>query len=272
VRLETLKQVGREAKGNSASVTLVAASVFAAFAAITDIPTWVTIIAAAAAVLSGSQVLWAQLVVPLRIRSAENSSQLIIGRNERHGTGPPVTRGTAFQIAPNRWLTAHHVIHDSVEVVLKLGNDTIPATVLYANQRDDVAVLSAAPSWQWTASITDESPNSGDRIRVVGWTDSGPLGESSIRLAFDYVVQGPAENNRIALSGPDHPQVGFSGAPAIDIRSGRVVGFLTEFRRQKTTQWLPEPVGLAIITLVSSVPGELRNSRASARASSSGPR
>ena len=188
------------------------------------------------------------------IRSAENATQLVVGR--RDGVQP--TRGTAFQIATNWWLTAQHVVGDTTEIHLKVGRDVRPARIVYEDKDRDVAVLSSDVEWQWRAKTTEDVPDSGDRIKLVGW--AGLRIQSAIRLTFDYVVQGPAENNLIALTGLDHPQLGFSGAPTIDMRSGRVVGFLVHTGKSgRNDESLPEPVSLAFIVSLSDIPAEFRS-------------
>jgi hypothetical protein len=254
--MSRLKQLGREAKDNSASIILVAASVLSAVAAVSGITSWVAVIAAVAALLSGSQVLWSQLFVPLRIRSAEHATQLVVSQR----AGGQLTRGTAFQIATNRWLTAQHVVRDSTEIRLKVGREIAPARIVYEDEDRDVAILSSDVEWQWSSKTTDDLPDSGDRVQLVGW--AVPPRQSAIRLIFDFRVQGPAENNLIALTGPNHPQLGFSGAPAIDMRSGRVVGFLSQYIGGKSLnndEFLPEPVPLAFIVSLSDIPAEFRS-------------
>src|SRR5882757_1334122 len=72
---ERLRQVGREIKAAAAVVILVAAGVVSAVASLAGLTTSVSVAATVAAVLSGYQVIWGQLIPPLRAKSAENSVQ-----------------------------------------------------------------------------------------------------------------------------------------------------------------------------------------------------
>jgi S1-C subfamily serine protease len=223
---------------------------------VAGLPRWVPIVAAVAAVLSGSLVLRNELVVPMRIRSAENATNLLVSRDSQQRW----VRGTAFQIAAHRWVTARHMIDRREEIVLKMKGEEVSAQVLYQNSDTDLAVLSVNSEWTWQARITRSVPDFGNRIKVIGWTRVGE--GPSLRIALDYLVQGQGEDNRIALTGPD-PQLGFSGRPVIDMRSGRVVGILTQFMPGRSgwpespaDSGLPEPVSIIFARPISDIPKE----------------
>lgn len=77
-------------------------------------------------------------------------------------------------------------------------------------------------------------------------------------MALDYLVHGAGEGNLIAVTGPD-PQTGFSGAPAIDLRSGRVMGVLNQFSRgANDDSFGPKQVDVIFIRPVSAIPPEYR--------------
>jgi Trypsin-like peptidase domain len=250
---ERLRQLSREARASSAAITLVLASVGSAFAAVAGLPHWVPVVAAIAAVLSGTQVVWNELVIPMRIRSAENATHYLVSRSDDQ---QPWRRGTAFQIAPNRWVTAQHIIRDCNEILLRMEGGDLPARVLYQNADTDLAVLAVNNKWAWQANITRSVPDSGDRIKIIGWTHVGD--GPSLRIAFDYLVQGQGEGNMIALTGPD-PQLGFSGGPAIEMRSGRVVGILSKFGRGRDRgAYGPQPVTVIFLRPISDIPEEYR--------------
>jgi len=254
---ERLRQIGREARSSSASVTLVLASVLSACAAVAGLTLWVSVAAAIAAVLSGCQVLNVQLVVPLRIRSAENATARVICRRREKTAEPRWMTGTGFQISARRWVTAQHIIDGSVEIVLKIGREELPARVLYQASETDLAVLSASNAFGWRASITRSLPEPGDRVKAIGWTYRAE-DRPALRMALDYVVHGAAEGNLIAVTGPD-PQVGFSGAPAIDVRSGRVMGVLIRFSRDSDSDSFgPRSADITFIRPISDIPTEYR--------------
>lgn len=131
---------------------------------------WVSVTAVIAAILSGCEVLRVQLIVPLRIKSAESATARVISRLPESASGRRWIAGTAFQIAPKRWITAQHVIDDSVGILLKIRGEEIPAQVIYQNHETDLAVLSAENAFVLRASLTSSLPGAGDQVRVVGWT------------------------------------------------------------------------------------------------------
>ena len=260
--INRLRQAGRDARNSSAAIILVLASVISACAAVAGLTSWVTVAAAVAAVLSGGQVLRNELIVPMRIRSAENAALRVISRNSQQTWRV----GTAFQIADNRWITAQHIIAESGEILLKINGGDSAAQVLYQNSDIDIAVLSVDSEWAWQASMARSLPDSGDQVKAVGWAQAGD-GQWR-RITLDYLVQGPGQQvkaNTIALTGANHPQIGFPGAPVIDMRSGRVVGVLngfsrgTDFSRYRDEGFRsPDPFAVIFVTPISKIPAEYR--------------
>jgi S1-C subfamily serine protease len=252
--IDQLRQASRDARNSFAAIILVLASVISACAAVAGLTSWVTVTAAVAAVLSGGQVLRKELIVPMRIRSAESATLRVRSRSGQQ----PRFVGTAFQIANNRWITAHHVIAESDEILLKAKGEEASAQILYQNSDIDIAVLLLNSEWAWRARAARSLPEPGDRVKVVGWTRIGS--GQSLRIAFEYLVQGQDEDNRIVLTGADHPQPGFSGGPVIDMRSGRVVGILRSVSRDSRDRFpgAPEPVTVISATPISEIPAQYR--------------
>jgi hypothetical protein len=258
--IDRLRQAGRDARNSSAAIILVLASVISACAAIAGLSSWVTAAAAVTAALSGGQVLRNELIVPMRTRSAENATLRVISRGSQHAWGV----GAAFQIAANRWVTAQHIIAGSEEILLKTSEGDAPARILYQNPDADIAVLSVDTGCAWRASIARSRPVSGDQVKAVGWAQASDGTWWPITL--DYLVQGEAEGSTIALTGASHPQVGFTGAPVIDTRSGRVVGILSRFssRGPDSSRYRdkglanPDPVAVIFVTPISKIPAEYR--------------
>ena len=255
---DRLRQMGREARNSSAPIILVLASLVSACAAVAGLKSWVSVGAAVAAVMSGGRLLRNELIVPLRIRSTENATLRIISGpwNDR---SEPWTRGTAFQIGPHRWVTARHVINGSDEIYVVLKGENTAAQVLYEDEDTDLAVLSVSSEWAWQAKAARSAPDFGDKIKIIGWTSPPEPYRPALRIAFDYLVQGQGEADMIALTGPD-PQLGFSGAPAIEMRSGRVVGILSEFQPAGEEKYRGAPKSVPIIFArhISNIPAKYR--------------
>jgi hypothetical protein len=67
--------------------------------------------------------------MPMRIRSAENATHLVISRDSQGC----YVRGTALQIATNRWVTARRVIERSDKIIVRMKGGDASAQVLWQN-------------------------------------------------------------------------------------------------------------------------------------------
>ncbi|MCX5559484.1 serine protease [Streptomyces sp. NBC_00038] len=248
---ERLRQVGREIKAAAAVVILVAASVVSAAASLAGLTTSVSVAATVAAVLSGYQVIWCQLIPPLRAKSAENSVQPVAA-----GGDGPWKAGTAFQIGPGRWITAARIVADAAEVVVRIQADHVPAQVIY--QDGNVAVLSTSAAWPWTARTSLSTPDSGTQVKIIGCAVRGedpyrgyavsrydPL---RIRVSLYQTVLGTSETD-FFVDGDVQP--GLSGAPVLDVQSGKVIGVV-----HANSSVGDEPLLITVVRPISSIPTE----------------
>ncbi|MFJ9589153.1 S1 family peptidase [Streptomyces acidicola] len=212
-------QFGQQLRSTSAPIVLVVASVVAAVAAIVGLTVWVAVAAAVTAAVSGSQVLRTELVVPLRMRRAENATAMVF-----EGDGEDTFwRGAAFQIAPGRWITANHIVRDSTHLTLKIDGAFAGCQILHSDMTSNLAVLAADTDWAWHAATARSAPDVGDKLKVIGWRDDHGRG---VRLTYDYLVSGRAEGDVVVIAGPK-PFPGFGGGPAINTKTGQVTGVLT---------------------------------------------
>lgn len=218
-----IRQLGEQVRSSAASIALVIASLVAALAAVAGLTSWVAIAAAVTATASGVQVLRAAMVIPLRLRRAENAAVVVfVGEGkEKH------PRGSAFQIAPGRWVTAAFIAQDCPSLALGIDGSFIACQVLHADEAAGLAVLEADSSWPWHVAVARSSPQTGDRLKITAWsTGWGGSWGSPRQFTYEYVVSGRAENNLVPISGMAPPP-GFAGGPAIDIKTGRVIGVCT---------------------------------------------
>lgn len=234
----------RRAKNTWAALVVVLAGVVSALSAVANLTTWVSIAAAIAAVLGGVRVLIGELVVPLRMDAVEEATATIFKRPADSVLGYEV--GTAFHVGGGRWITAAHIVDSAGvggEVQLRLKRAVGTGKVTHIWPEQDFAVVEASQHWPWRVRTTRERPNSGDALKIVGWTRPKLGDRRPRRISIDLVAQGVLDNGAILLTGP-HPPVGFSGAPAVDMRTGRVVGFVQsrvegEFEHLNETHALP---------------------------------
>ena len=90
-------------------------------------------------------------------------------------------QGTAFPIAPDRLMTAAHVVRDSDSIaVVNQQGERVPAEIVICDPDHDVAVL-AAPGFDAKA-LTFGTAEAGDAAAVVGFPDDGPLTFSPARI------------------------------------------------------------------------------------------
>ncbi|MEU0426144.1 serine protease [Streptomyces canus] len=226
--MNRIKRARQITEGALPAITLVLVSFISTLVAILGLQTWVAIAAVAAVVVSGSQVLKKEVLIPWRIKAADNSVVRVWAQAEQGGG----FTASAVQIAPRRWATAAHVVvRDSVE--LKLGDTWIQSRVIYRDEDLDLAVLAVDHDWPWLARISTDLPDPGSRIQVTGWTEGRRDKENrdrGLRAVQDYTVQGPVEESLIVLAGAVPPR-GFSGAAVTEIDSGKVVAVLFNFLR-----------------------------------------
>jgi hypothetical protein len=237
-------------------LTLVVASLVSASAAVAGLDVWVAIAAAAAAVLSGAQLVRTEIVVPARTKLTLRSAVPVwVAR----ATGQGI-RSTAVQYKPGRWLTAAHAVPpDGAEPELRFARDDwVAARVVYRDDSVDLAVLDCPRAYPWMARLTLEVPEEGEMVRVIGWAASAEGGERAIRIALDYVVQSETDTEELVVTGPN-PQLGFSGAPAVMLTSGRTLGVLVRFNPGRRAEPdLPAPLQEVYVAGVRSLPEQLR--------------
>ncbi|MET0526112.1 MAG: trypsin-like peptidase domain-containing protein, partial [Nocardioides sp.] len=89
--------------------------------------------------------------------------------------------GTAFPIAPDRFMTAAHVVRDSDSIaVVNHKGERVPAEIVVCDPDHDVAVL-AAPGVDATV-LAFGTAEADDVAAVVGFPDDGPLTFSPARV------------------------------------------------------------------------------------------
>lgn len=254
-----LKEVGRQLRSSATTIILVTASVLSAVAAAVGLKAWVSIAAAVAAVLTGLRVLYSEFVVPVRLRTTAKATVRIYVIDP---TGR-IRLATAVHLHRGQWVTAAHSVRDAVKVSVRLGETRIPATVLYADQESDLAVLKTERAWSWRGRSARSAPEAGDSVKVVGWTSRAEGADFvDLQVTLDYTVQGESGGPLLVLTGPA-PQRGFPGAPAVDVRTGRVVGITIRYApapqdgQGSSYQGLPRP-STTHVALLSGLPKEFR--------------
>ncbi len=132
--------------------------------------------------------------------------------------------GSAFYVGGQRWLTAAHVVQNSTEVRLALGDISRDASILGGDLAADVALLQASgqgiPVMQF-GRMSDIEP--GDTVYAVGF----PLGHGSSASITRGVVSRIDEDDDLGTLIVTDAAVspGNSGGPLLD-SCGRVVGMV----------------------------------------------
>lgn len=229
-----LRRLGQTARGDWTGLVVVLAGMLSALAAIANLTLWVSLSAALAAVLGGLRVIQVQLVVPARLEAVKLAVAQI-----GDGNGP---RGTAVHLGDRRWATVAHAVGDrDGRVKLSLAGQAFIGRVVYVSKQDDLAVVKASRDWNWRGRVGAPDVAEGDVIRVVGWRarESGAKDHLS---TIDLAVDGPASDSTLVLAGL--VPIGFSGAVAVRLGTGRVIGlvrsrFLSEHRVFDETNVVP---------------------------------
>ncbi|HWB37477.1 MAG TPA: trypsin-like peptidase domain-containing protein [Rugosimonospora sp.] len=241
----------RRARNSWAAVVVVLAGVISALAAVADLTHWVSIAAAVAAVIGGARVLIGELVVPLRMDAVDEATAVIANHPHAIDDHPQLASwardnevGTAFHVGGGRWITSANLakarVTDRLETLppialnaapgavwLGLGKTVVAGQVIHLMPDVGLAVVQATQTverWPRRVRLAKEQPVSGDRVRIVGWSLPRGNGEAR-RLSVELFVQGVLRSGAVLLTGPRLP-LGFVGAPAVDSRTGRVVGFV----------------------------------------------
>ena len=130
----------RRVFSNWPAMVLIITSIFSAAAAIAGLKTWVPVIAAVAAILSGLRVLYVDLVVPLRVEAVSKATVRVCAKDK---DGYEMS-GTAFQIGSRRWVTAAHLVGQVGSIArLLIQGHTVGGEVAYRDQEINLAVLVA---------------------------------------------------------------------------------------------------------------------------------
>jgi Trypsin-like peptidase domain len=212
-----LRRLGRSARGNWTGLVVVLAGVLSALATIANLTLWVSLSAAFAAVLGGLRVIHVQLLVPAQLEAAKLAVAQI--GDER---GP---RGTAVHLGDRRWATVAHAVEDcDGQLKLSLAGQAFTGRVIYASEQDDLAVVEATADWSWHGKTGSADVGEGDVIRVIGWKIS-QYGAKERLSTTDLVVDGTAPDSTVVLAGL--VPYGFSGAAAVRLSSGQVIGLVT---------------------------------------------
>lgn len=211
-----------------APLVLVVASLVSAVASLADADRWVGVTAALAAVVSGGIVIRSQVFIPVRVRVATRACVRV-----KVGTNGGVWVGSAVQVSPGIWLTAHHVIRGALDsgdrgqgpAFLMLSTGPAEASIGWFSVTHDLAVLHCTIPHAWIAGFDVEADlEEGDLLRVVGWSGQQSRGAiPALRVSQEYAVQALAGDRWFMLSGPPS-FMGVGGGPAIDLTTGRVVG------------------------------------------------
>lgn len=212
-----LRRLGRTARGNWTGLVVVLAGVLSALAAIASLTLWVSLSAAFAAVLGGLRVIQMQLLVPARLETVKLAVAQIGDDN-----GP---RGTAVHLGDGHWATVAHATEDCKgQLKLSLAGQAFTGRVVYTSEQDDLAVIEAGTDWNWRCRTGTADVGEGDFIRVVGWKFS-EYGAKDRLSTIDLVVDGTASDSTLVLAGL--VPIGFSGAAAVRLSTGRVIGLVT---------------------------------------------
>ena len=135
--------------------------------------------------------------------------------------------GSGFLYAPNRLMTNAHVVAGVKDPEIDLGNDTVPADVVYYNPDVDVAVL-AYDSGDTAPLHFDKSVSAGAGVAVLGYPEDGPYDVQPARIRAQQRLQSPdiygngtVVRDVYSIRGLVRP--GNSGGPLVS-SAGNVVG------------------------------------------------
>lgn len=144
---------------------------------------------------------------------------------EKAASGP-VASGSAFFVSNDGSLiTNYHVVNGCRRLTTSIDGQEIAVALVYADKRNDVAVLKASSTPPVVGAFAITGPRAGDPIVATGFPFRGLLAsKSSTSVGSVSNLAGPGDDVRLMqLSCPIQP--GNSGGPVLD-QYGRVVGLI----------------------------------------------
>jgi S1-C subfamily serine protease len=141
--------------------------------------------------------------------------------------------GTGFLVAPERLMTAAHVVDDTRGITVDVRDTELPATVVYCDPEHDVAVL-AVPGVRGTI-LRFAQAEDGEAAASVGYPDDQPLTLRPARVrdhqtwqSSDIWDEGRYEHDALLIRGV--VRGGNSGGPLVD-EEGQVLGVIVASSR-----------------------------------------
>ncbi len=163
------------------------------------------------------------------VSAAVGSVHRIISRP----TGIVANQGTGFVIAPERLMTAAHVVGDALELNVETDGGMLLATVVACDPEQDVAVIDVPglAGRPLRFGVAD----AGDPAVIIGFPENGSLDVSAARIrerdefqSADIWGEGRHVHDAYTVRG--RIRSGASGGPMVD-RSGRVLGVVVASSR-----------------------------------------
>ncbi len=138
-----------------------------------------------------------------------------------------VVEGSGFVYAPQRVMTNAHVVAGGSSPVVRIGDASLAATVVYYDADVDVAVL-YVPDLQAPALRFDDEADSGDMTAVLGYPENGPYDVQPARVRDRQSLRSPniygdGTVTRDTYSIFGLVRQGNSGGPVVD-GGGEVIG------------------------------------------------
>jgi S1-C subfamily serine protease len=140
--------------------------------------------------------------------------------------------GSGFAFGPNRVLTNAHVVAGvpSPIVQVRLGDEGLPATVVYFDSQTDVAVLDVPGLDARPLQFSADPAQSGDSAVIAGFPEGGPFRAEPARVRTVVTARGDdiygnagVDREVYVVRGTVLP--GNSGGPLLDL-DGRVLGMV----------------------------------------------
>ncbi|CAN5363562.1 acid resistance serine protease MarP [soil metagenome] len=147
------------------------------------------------------------------------------------GVAPACSRqvdGSGFGYAEGRVMTNAHVLAGVREPVVRVGGESLPASVVYLAEDLDIAVLAVPGLSAPPLAFATEPVGTGADAIIIGYPGGGPLVVGAARVRDRTVISGPDFRNtttvrREVYSLRGQVRAGNSGGPLLDT-DGTVLG------------------------------------------------
>lgn len=137
-----------------------------------------------------------------------------------------ISTGSAFAVSDNLLMTSNHVIENCEEIVIRIDDTFVEASVVCADKENDLAILRVSENLPYHFEIANRYKKS-DAIMAIGYPLSDELGSEKVKFSNGIIASETGLSNNpfyLQITAPIQP--GNSGGPVVN-QNFEVVGIVS---------------------------------------------